>query len=509
MAVRFVATLSVCALIGCSAAPVDDEGAPTTISAASTSGAGGHGGAGGSHGLCSEDCSTIATPPCLQSVCNEGSYQGVIGQCVIVPSDTRESCDDGFFCTIDDHCDGMGQCAGGPPNDCGVEPGECEEVVCDEASRTCPTQTVVNGTSCQSADLCVTGATCNNGLCTGFTNDCFFEPVPNDCHISVCNPQTGMCEPVPGNEGDPCVDAMDLCTISKTCMTGQCIGGQPKDCSFLTMGCVDGVCDTTNGQCTTQAVPPGGNCAEATDDCNQGICDTMGMCIANPVNQGGPCQGIGCIANETCNNGVCQGGTAITSCTNGDSCCPTGCNISNDTDCLTEILIGALTTGHDGNLGGIAGADAACNAEAAANNWTGTWKAFLSDANQDVKDIVPVQFQNLPVKDLQGQLMFNNWTEVFTLTTWNSSAGYITTFANVEVDEINPVTPPWTDADGWHGSNPDGTKHPTNTCTNWTSNASNVSGQASELDFHYMTVTGQEVHACNTTAAVMCVRVGS
>ena len=94
-----------------------------------------------------------------------------------------------------------------------------------------------------------------------------------------------MCEAQVGNEGQNCNDPNDLCTVQKTCVAGVCQGGSAKDCSQLTVGCFDGVCDTMTGQCGQTPIMPGGMCQEATDQCNQGICDTMGMCNATPANE--------------------------------------------------------------------------------------------------------------------------------------------------------------------------------------------------------------------------------
>ncbi len=295
---------------GCpSGTTFEDEEAGT---GASATGAGGDIGTGGTATTspCAQDCSIIQTPTCYVSVCNEGAHPGPVGTCVVVPDDNGTACDDGMFCTVDDAC-ADGVCVGGPQNDCGTNPGPCDDVVCNEASQSCSTTPKANGSACTPTDLCQIGATCNNGLCVGTTNDCFFEPVPDECHVAVCNPATGMCEPEPGNEGQPCTDLSDLCTVGKTCSAGVCTGGQPMNCSAQTVGCNIGVCDTTTGQCVGQPVMNG----DACDDLNH------------------------CTVGELCNGGVCGGGTTITQCINGDNCCATGCNETNDDDCGNDLLL--------------------------------------------------------------------------------------------------------------------------------------------------------------------------
>ncbi len=277
---------------------------------------------GGGASLCDGDCALIETPDCHVAVCNDGMYPGPIGSCVVVPGDDGAACDDGQFCTLDDSCM-AGVCSGSMPNDCGLVPDPCEVVSCDEASKSCATSPVADGEACSTGDLCVVGATCSNGLCIGgVPNECFFEPVPNECHVSQCNPTTGMCEPVPGNNGVGCVDPADLCTTGKTCLSGVCGGGAPVNCSHLTSGCNLGVCDAGTGQCTTMAVMNG----QACDDLDA------------------------CTLGETCSNQVCGGGSAVTTCSQtGDGCCPSNCTAQNDIDCACSN--GALSTPFNQNNG--------------------------------------------------------------------------------------------------------------------------------------------------------------
>ncbi|MBW2458156.1 MAG: hypothetical protein JRI68_26870, partial [Deltaproteobacteria bacterium] len=260
--------------------------------------------------MCEIDCSTISTPDCQVSVCNEGRHRGTIGVCVVVPDEDDTPCDDSLFCTVDDACQ-TGICVGGPENDCGMTPSECMELYCDENSQSCGEQAAPPGAACQDPnDLCMKGATCNNGLCTGGTpEDCFFFPLPDDCHIAECNPQTGQCEAVAGNEGQPCVDLNDLCNPGKTCAAGVCQGGAPLNCNHLTVNCDLGVCDVNTGTCTTQSV---GN--------------------------GQPCDDLSaCTTGETCVNGACSNGTPVTTCEqNGDGCCPSNCTAQNDLDCTVQ-----------------------------------------------------------------------------------------------------------------------------------------------------------------------------
>ncbi len=295
-------------------------------------GMGGAGGAGGSAAACAIDCATVDTPQCYEAQCNAMS-----GQCEIVPTAGGESCDDELFCTTGETCVN-GLCGGGSTNNCGLEGDQCNYIVCDEDQDKCELTPFVDGTLCiDDSDLCIVNATCQAGVCQGVQKDCFFAPVPDVCHVSACNPQTGKCEPIPSNDGIPCPNDGDLCIINKTCQGGVCAGITPKNCSALTGGCFVGVCDSNDGQCKASPIPMGSSCQEAVDECNTGACDAvgnclpvptpgiqcasqtndcnigqcdiMGACVGQPVNEGGVCEdGNSCTTGEACAAGACMGG---------------------------------------------------------------------------------------------------------------------------------------------------------------------------------------------------------
>lgn len=315
--------------LGCSTATSADRpggaGAAGGGGASTTSVSPGGGGEGGSGSPCEIDCSLVPTVQCLTAVCNESTRK-----CELKPTAGGEPCDDGNACTIGETCAG-GVCQGGAQNDCGITPDVCHVVTCTVVSGApgCALEPKPNGTPCATEDRCLINATCQDGVCVGSQRDCFFFHVPDSCHVGACNPATGLCEAVAGNEGAPCSDSGDLCMVGKSCRSGRCEGGVPKDCSALSVGCDEGVCDPGSGNCYAKPLAPGSTCLSGTDECNRGVCDESGACISVPT-PGVWCasQSVGCTVGVCSDQGVCtprpvpDGGVCADDdwCTVGETC---------------------------------------------------------------------------------------------------------------------------------------------------------------------------------------------
>jgi hypothetical protein len=340
-----------CAASGDSGSTSNDGGAgggKTTTSSSS-----GTGGEGGNAFPCGEDCSKIQTPQCLVSVCNMGEYPGTIGACVVVSAPEGTDCDDGQFCTVGDTCDGKGQCQGGVQNDCGMTAPECKQITCDESSKSCSTKGAADGSECVPKDKCQVNGVCKTGMCIGELKDCSFSPL-SECNTMACNPATGACEGTPNaaKNGETCTLTGDFCMVGRTCQAGQCTGGAPKDCSSLTVGCNNGVCDPANGACVAEPVPQGGQCFDGIDECHTGTCDANAKCVASPVADGTVCNDHNaCTTNDACTAGVC-GGTATAGCQvyfiDGFETCPGGWTFGGDWQCGTPINEGP-SSAHGGS----------------------------------------------------------------------------------------------------------------------------------------------------------------
>jgi hypothetical protein len=168
---------------------------------------------------------------------------------------------------------------------------------------------------------------------------------------------------------------------------------------------------------------------------------------------------------------------------------------------LNQILLVALDQAFAGNLGGVTGADARCQAAAKASSQPGVFRAFLSDSGQHVKDLVGGPNAALPVVNTKGQVMFKSWTAISTGGGWIGGVP-LYTFSGTAVDDN---TGAWSDADIWTGSKKDGTLYTGRSCQDWTSASGSDNGQNGEADQEEL--LRDESNDCDHTLAVVCVRL--
>ncbi len=326
--------LSLAFLVGCAGGGNADVTSATSSTSSTGSGAGGAHGTGGGHsGPCAQDCSALKTDECTVAVCNTGQIAGPTGICVVIPAPDGSACEDGFFCTAHDTCQ-AGTCMAGPQNDCGLAAGACSTVTCHEDSKSCSFARAMDGTACTPANKCEIDGACQLGVCVGQPKDCSFSPT-SECNTVVCDPSTGQCmgTPDPTKDGATCVLTGDLCSVDKACSSGQCVGGKPKDCSGLDVGCQVGgcqiaACDKTTGLCGVVDAPMGTVCTQGLLACQVGACGTTGTCVASPAPDGTACNDHdACTQTDVCSAGACAG-TAIASCQpyfqEGFETCPDG-----------------------------------------------------------------------------------------------------------------------------------------------------------------------------------------
>lgn len=328
---------------------------PTLETTEETKDAEGGGGAGGGEDLgpCGMDCSALVTPPCTMGVCNTGQELGPLNNCVVVPSPKGTACDDGKFCTIGEYCD-EGACVGGGTNDCQLQHSPCEAVVCSEGSKSCHATPVNDGTPCTPTDLCQVGGICKLGQCDGTPKDCTFSPL-HECNVVACDSATGKCvgTPDPFKDNSPCVLTGDLCKVGKTCQSGLCAAGQPKDCSGFDVECEVGVCDPATGICGPMSAGAGAPCAEGIEQCEVGFCDQSGQCKSSPAPNGLACNDHdSCTTSDLCQAGDCEGGVPVAGCSvylkSDFEACPNGWTLGGDWECGSPVSVGPPAA-HTGN----------------------------------------------------------------------------------------------------------------------------------------------------------------
>jgi len=129
-------------------------------------------------------CTLGSANPCATGQCMQG-------QCAAVPANTGNACDDGQWCTLNDHCDNA-QCVG-DPRPC-PSPGGCYTGSCDDLVDACVVVPGNDGATCDDQNSCTSNTVCQNGVCAG-----------------------GMAT----NEGMSCDDRA-FCTTGEVCTVGQC-----------------------------------------------------------------------------------------------------------------------------------------------------------------------------------------------------------------------------------------------------------------------------------------------
>ncbi len=244
-------------------------------------------------------CKTVDDTACLKNVC-----QPKKGTCAMTPLIAGSPCSDGSPCTKGDYCV-LGACTAGT-------------FVCDcEKNADCSGKE--DGNQCNGTLYC-DKTDPENPACK--LNPATVVVCPKAalsvCQSWTCNPTSGQCLLIAGNEGKSCNDG-DACTTADACSLGQC-GGEPVPCD-------DG------DVCTADVCLNSGKCSHVKTICDDGNSCTLdvcgpkdGVCVSNALaNNGKLCDGdsSGCTVNDVCDKGVCKIGTAV-SCPKGQGACVVG-----------------------------------------------------------------------------------------------------------------------------------------------------------------------------------------
>ncbi len=256
-------------------------------------------------------CPVMFDDPCNVSVCDT-----VSGACAATPTNDGGGCEDGFVCTVGDHCQ-AGKCAPGPST-CACQ----KNADCPDDADLC------NGKPyCDKSALPFTCQMNPSTLVTCAKSD------DTACAANTCDPATGECALKPKADTTGCEDG-SVCTKGDHCQGGKCAPGQDlcsceqdADCGKYDDG------DACNGTlyCNVQIFPhicsinPASvvTCQSVQDTaCLKNLCQAKtGKCQPTPVAEGKPCDDANaCTQDEACASGSCKAVTNLCPCQSAPDC---------------------------------------------------------------------------------------------------------------------------------------------------------------------------------------------
>jgi hypothetical protein len=259
----------------------------------------------GTCGGAARDCSALA------DTCNSGACNETADICQKQPRNEGGACTDGQYCTITDVCI-AGACSGAS-RDCSAMADSCNSGTCNEGSDTCAKAPRANGTICDDGFFCTVGDACQGGSCAAPTpRDCSSMADP-PCIVGQCNESTnrcvaydpGTCTCDPNLDGDfdghdQCDDCDDTNGSIHLGATERC-NGLDDDCDGLVDETFDGDTDTYSA-CATD--PLLFDCDDTRSFVNPGAAEACGSA------------GTGNAIDDNCNGYVDEG---CAPCSNTDS----------------------------------------------------------------------------------------------------------------------------------------------------------------------------------------------
>jgi len=165
----------------------------------------------------------------------------------------------------------------------------------------------------------------------------------------------------------------------------------------------------------------------------------------------------------------------------------------------------ALNQPMSGDLGGVPGADYHCFQQSYSSGALGTYRAFLSDKMQSIKNIIAEKYFHLPVVNLKGMQIFSSWNDPFNATSYAAFNPTIPIFSFDGKDIRNDAR--WRSQAIWHGSHANGESHSAgHNCRNWWRSKPFLKGIGSSIS-EYMPAMNEEQFACDNKLAVLCIQI--
>ena len=175
-------------------------------------------------------------------------------------------------------------------------------------------------------------------------------------------------------------------------------------------------------------------------------------------------------------------------------------------NCPSEKIVFVSSAGYNGNLGGVAGADAKCQELATAAGLSGTFKAWLSDSTSSPS--TSFTHNTKPYQLVDGTIIAQNWNDV--------TDGALS--ASIDIDENGVKLPApnqtltgvWTDTDA-NGNllTPCLGGVTTCNCNNWTNTThdiliNGVAGYANYYDMYTSAWTFSSQYYCDAINRLYC-----
>lgn len=217
--------------------------------------------------------------------------------------------------------------------------------------------------------------------------------------------------------------------------------------------CADGCCTSKKGTCVRPGSQSSGQCGTGGEICRSTGCAGGRCSAANPCPEGACCDG----------DGVCGA-------------------------CLAFVT----STLHNGNLGGLEGADAICQDLAEGAGLPGVYMAWLSDSTGSPAD--RFTRATAPYTLRGGPIIANDWDEL--------TSGELSRALN----KTEQGTGGALSSRVWTNTASDGTAR-TDTpksCANWSSDSAGVSGYDGMLSSISATWTARDESTCNSTIRLYC-----
>ena len=233
-------------------------------------------------------------------------------------------CDDGNNDTKDDSCDGAGNCSG-TSYDCSAEiTSVCTPSFSTDGSG-CTPNYAAPGTGCQDNNNDTNNDSCDGaGLCGGTAYNCSGE-VTSVCTPTYSTNGTG-CDPNHAATGTGCDDG-DNNTKDDSCDGAGTCAGTTYNCSLETISACTPSYSTNGSGCVANHAPSGSSCDDGNNDTKNDICDGAGICsgtsydcddeVTSVCTPSYSTNGVDCSPNHASTGTSCDDGVA---CTLNDGC---------------------------------------------------------------------------------------------------------------------------------------------------------------------------------------------